>query len=96
MALFPDVQREAQKAVDRVCGERLPEYSDSRNIPFVDALVRECLRWRAPVPLCTRVFSCQKAMLTRILTAVPHMVTQDDVYNGYFIPAKSIIFPNIK
>ena len=27
---------------------------------------------------------------------MPHSVTQDDYYEGYFIPAKSIVFPNIK
>lgn len=29
-------------------------------------------------------------------TAVPHMVIEDDVFNGYLIPANSIIFANVK
>ena len=51
MALFPHIQREAQKAVDQVCEGRLPEYSDYDAIPYVHALVKECLRWRPAIPL---------------------------------------------
>ena len=56
MTLFPQVQNEAQKAVDQVCHGRLPEYSDFDNIPYVHALVRECLRWRPAVPLGRRMY----------------------------------------
>lgn len=96
MTLFPDIQAAAQQAVDRVCDGRLPEYSDYDDIPYVHALVRECLRWRPAVPLGKRTFSYAHSMLTSIATALPHMVTQDDIYDGYFIPARSIIFPNVK
>ncbi|KAJ7454135.1 cytochrome P450 [Mycena latifolia] len=45
MLTQPELQREAQKAVDAVVGStRLPNFSD--NIPYVDAIVRELLRWR--------------------------------------------------
>ena len=51
MTMFPDIQREAQKAIDQVCHGRLPEYADYDAIPYIHALVRECLRWRPAVPL---------------------------------------------
>ncbi|KAJ7450184.1 cytochrome P450 [Mycena latifolia] len=50
MVTHQDLQTEAQKAVDAVVGAtRLPEFSD--NIPMVDAIVRELLRWRPVSPL---------------------------------------------
>ncbi|KAF8193905.1 cytochrome P450 [Mycena galopus ATCC 62051] len=52
MTLYPWVQRKAQAAVDEVVGrDRLPEFQD--NIPYVDAVVREVLRWRPVLPLGT-------------------------------------------
>ncbi|KAJ7243024.1 cytochrome P450 [Mycena rebaudengoi] len=50
MTLNPDIQKKAQEAVDKAVGsERLPDFSD--NIPYVDAIVREVLRWRPVTPL---------------------------------------------
>jgi cytochrome P450 len=51
MVTHQDLQKEAQKAVDAVVGStRLPEFSD--NIPYVDAVVLELLRWRPVSPVC--------------------------------------------
>ncbi|KAF7336329.1 Cytochrome p450 [Mycena venus] len=50
MTLYPDVQKKAQAAVDAVVGhDRLPDFQD--NIPYLDAVVREVLRWRPVLPL---------------------------------------------
>jgi hypothetical protein len=50
MTLYPDIQRRAQEAIDKVVDTgRLPAFSD--NIPYVDAIVREVLRWRPVTPL---------------------------------------------
>lgn len=51
MTLNPAIQKEAQIAVDRVCSDRLPEFSDYDDIPYVHAVVMECLRWRPALPL---------------------------------------------
>lgn len=51
MSLHPDIQREAQKSIDRVCEGRLPEFSDYNALPHVHAIVKECLRWRPALPL---------------------------------------------
>lgn len=48
----PDVQKRAQTAVDEVVGrDRLPDFSDHLSIPFVDAVIKEVLRWRMVLPL---------------------------------------------
>ncbi|CEL10680.1 hypothetical protein ASPCAL13795 [Aspergillus calidoustus] len=52
MALFPDVQTRAQDEIDRVVGrDRLPAYADRESLPYVDALVKEALRWHPIGPM---------------------------------------------
>ncbi|KAL3450266.1 putative cytochrome P450 oxidoreductase OrdA-like protein [Aspergillus insuetus] len=52
MALFPDVQKRAQEEIDRVVGRgRLPEFTDREKLPYVDALVKEALRWHPIGPM---------------------------------------------
>jgi cytochrome P450 len=40
--------KEAQKQLDKVCGfaERLPEFSDRANLPYMSAVIKEGFRWR--------------------------------------------------
>jgi len=46
MTLYPDVQKTAQEEIDRVVGsERLPTMDDRNSLPYVDALVKEIIRW---------------------------------------------------
>jgi hypothetical protein len=46
MLVYPAVQATAQAEIDRVVGkERLPELSDAPNMPYVQSVVNECLRW---------------------------------------------------
>ena len=48
MAMYPDVQRKAQEELDRVVGtERLPTFEDRSELPYVNAIVKECLRYVA-------------------------------------------------
>jgi cytochrome P450 len=52
MALFPEVQKRAQDEIDRVVGRgRLPEFTDRENLPYVDAVVKEALRWHPIGPM---------------------------------------------
>ncbi|THH15927.1 hypothetical protein EW146_g4637 [Bondarzewia mesenterica] len=52
MSLYPDVQKRAQAVIDDVLhGQRLPDFSDYGNVPYVDALVNEVLRWHPGAPL---------------------------------------------
>ena len=51
MVLYPDVLRKAQKEVDAVIGrDRPPSFDDVDTLPYVDALIREVLRWRPVAP----------------------------------------------
>ena len=52
MVLHPEVRRKAQAEVDRVIGgDRLPTLADQPNLPYVDALMKEVLRWNPVGPL---------------------------------------------
>jgi cytochrome P450 len=51
MLVYPEVQAKAQAEVDRVVGPgRLPDFSDQKDMPYVQAVVNECLRWIPVVP----------------------------------------------
>ena len=46
MCLHPEVQAKAQAEVLAVVGtERLPEFSDRINLPYMNAVLLEVLRW---------------------------------------------------
>ncbi|KAI1875920.1 uncharacterized protein JN550_001416 [Neoarthrinium moseri] len=53
MTVFPDVQKKAKEEIDRVTGgTRLPSFQDRESLPYVDAVVKEALRWSCIAPLC--------------------------------------------
>jgi cytochrome P450 len=52
MVLYPDVQKCAQAEIDSVVGKyRLPTFEDRTSLPYVDAVLRETLRWNPIAPL---------------------------------------------
>ncbi|KAJ5991687.1 hypothetical protein N7451_007411 [Penicillium sp. IBT 35674x] len=78
MTMFPDVQCEAQKEMDKLFGKpTLPKATDRENLPYVNALVKETLRWHTIAPL-----------------SIPHRADEDDLINGFVIPKNAIILPN--
>ena len=52
MVLNPKAMKKAQEELDRVVGkEELPDYSHKERLPYIDALVKEVLRWNPPLPI---------------------------------------------
>lgn len=52
MAVNPEVQKKAQSEIDRIIGsERLPACEDRKSLPYIEAIYREVLRLRPPLPL---------------------------------------------
>ena len=97
MVLNPDILRKAQGSVDCVCGDRLPGFGDFDSLPYVHALVMECLRW---YPVASLSEFPKLSYHSRWFTYFdhkdpPHTCTQDDVYNGYYVPKGSIMIANI-
>lgn len=60
---YPDWAERARQHLDRVCGdaERLPGFGDTKELPYIKAVVKETLRWRPFVDagmnhMCTEDF----------------------------------------
>ncbi|KAI0721291.1 cytochrome P450 [Cerioporus squamosus] len=52
MSLYPDVQKKAREELDAVVGStRLPNVADRANLPYINAIVKETLRWHTVTPL---------------------------------------------
>ncbi|KAF8123450.1 cytochrome P450 [Boletus edulis] len=79
MLQHPELQERAQAEIDAVVGtDRLPNFDDRPNLPYVEAILLETLRMYPVVPL-----------------GVPHATTDDDNYEGFFIPKGSTLVANI-
>ncbi|OJA10779.1 hypothetical protein AZE42_00271 [Rhizopogon vesiculosus] len=79
MLVYPEVQKKAQKELDDVLAmDRLPTFADRPELPYIDCIAWECLRWYPVLPL-----------------GLAHFVSEDDEYNGYFIPSGTSVLPNI-
>ncbi|KAG1880246.1 cytochrome P450 [Suillus tomentosus] len=73
MVLYPDIQARARAEIDQaVKHDKMPCLDDRASMPYLDAILREVLRWYPVVPL-----------------GIPHATSNDDVYDGYFIPKGS-------
>ena len=52
MTMFPEKQAIAQAELDHVVGpSRLPNMEDRASLPYIDALIKEILRWNVITPL---------------------------------------------
>src|SRR2546423_9232207 len=52
MTLYPSVQRKAHAEIDSVIGtSRLPTFADRKSLPYIDAIVKEVLRWHPVGPM---------------------------------------------
>ncbi|KAF5981717.1 cytochrome p450 [Fusarium bulbicola] len=81
VVLFPDWAERARKELDEVCGtnaERLPTAKDAPKLPRIKAAVKESLRWK---PIIGE-------------TGIPHALTRDDEFEGYKIPAGTVVTYN--
>ena len=51
MVLHPEWQEKVRNEYDEVIGDRVVEVADAPNLPILRACIKECVRWRPPVPL---------------------------------------------
>ncbi len=70
IAKHPEVQRKAQEEIGHIIGnDRLPNFGDRPNLPYIEAIYRELMRFTPPIGV-----------------GLPHALTEDDIYEGYFLP----------
>ncbi|KAJ7757489.1 cytochrome P450 [Mycena metata] len=73
-------QRKAQEELQHVLGQGVaPRLDDRSSLPYLEAFLLEILRTYTTGP---------------VGASSPHVVTEDDVHNGFFMPKGSIILPN--
>ena len=79
MITHPEIQKRAQDELDAVVGRsRVPTFADAPSLLYIQALVKESLRWRPALPL-----------------GIPHRATEDNWYEGMFIPKGTICLVNL-
>jgi cytochrome P450 len=44
---FPETVKKAHEELDRVVGDSMPQFSDSSQLPYIRAMIKEVLRWRS-------------------------------------------------
>ena len=72
MTLFPEAQKKAQAEIDAVIGtHRLPTYADRESLPFVEAVIKEVLRWHVVAPLGMSCIFCIRMALPRCRLSSP-------------------------
>lgn len=94
MCHYPQYQAILHEEIDRVVGDRMPLLSDMPDMPVLRAFIRETMRWRPPVPTGNIILSSAVPVYSLTEDAgIPHESVKDDIYEGYFIPAGSIMHP---
>ena len=95
MALHPEVQKKAQAEIDSVVGpNRLPDFHDRSSLPYINAVVKETSRWNIVAPLGKHFVIIIVATILTSSEGIPHMSTNDDEYNGYYIPKGTVVIGN--
>ncbi len=90
----PEEFKKAQREVDQVCGSlRSPTSDDISRLPFIRACMDEV------ITILSFPFNSDVTFQTlrwRPVAAggIPHMLTQDDTYQGYFLPKGTIFLAN--
>jgi cytochrome P450 len=52
MGMYPDIQKKAQAELDAVVGRCIfPEYDILDPLPYINAMIKETLRWQPVTPI---------------------------------------------
>ncbi len=97
MCLYPEVQRKAQAELDTVLEGRLPYFSDRQNLPYINAMIKESMRWQQVAPLGLYIWWDFRLTMTQLFLClgVGHMNSEADEYEGYYIPQGTIVMGSV-
>ncbi|EJD43723.1 cytochrome P450 [Auricularia subglabra TFB-10046 SS5] len=81
MHIHPQVQKRVQDEMDSVLGrDVLPTLADRERLPYLDAVIKETMRWR---------------LLESIAVGLAHRTTAEQEYQGSHIPEDTTVFYNL-
>lgn len=96
--VYPEVQAKAQAEMDHVIGrDRLPTLGDRKDLPYVDCIVWECLRWNPGTLHMHGILAANLHVFTLLVTpiGIARRVMEDDEYRGFRIPKGTTVLPNV-
>lgn len=95
MMTHQDVQKKAQQEIDRAVGlGRLPTFSDREQLPYLECILKESLRWYPGTPIGSFLWSCPLLVVSSrvsfrsasfISIGLPHRSMEDDYLKGTFL-----------
>lgn len=99
MIKYPTEFTKAQREVDAVCGPlRSPTSDDIQRLPFIKACMDEVSQniLRSSLLFFTFILNSLQTLRWRPVApaGVPHALTRDDTYEGYFFPKGTIVVAN--
>lgn len=92
MVCYPEVQRKAQAELASVVGrDRLPDFEIRDQLPYINAIIKETMRWQPVTPLgtlSTSLFYRLNLQLTQLFPTIPTLTTSTMV--NTFLPGRSL------
>ena len=87
MVLYPEVQKKAQAEIDTVIGpNRLPDFGDRPSLPYINAVVKELMRWHLVAPLGEILFIIAVIPFSIVLKLFPTwLVTKMNMMDIIFL-----------
>lgn len=97
MANNPEVQRKAHTEIDLTIGEdRTPRWSDFKDLPYINQIIKECMRWRPVAPLAfPHALAQGQSLICHLSISANVIYDADDIVDGYHIPAGTTIIINV-
>ncbi len=98
MVIYPEVQQKAQEEIDRIVGRhRMPTFEDRAALPYGFRSLQGdfTLAYRCTARYLTKLFIKIELTCKLCEPGLPHMLKEDNIYNGVLIPAGSTIIANI-
>ena len=83
MVLHPEVMKHGQEELDRVVGKNnLPTFDDRPNLPYIEAILKECLRYN--LILLISAYSTDRGHLIfkggRLLVLLVRLIQYDHIW----------------
>lgn len=93
LATHPNVQAQLHAELDTVVGRsRLPDFSDRSNLHYLECVITESLRYENP--LTAERHHTHRDRWSALISANPHRLIQDDVYNDMLLLKGTVVIAN--